>query len=651
MIAVVAMIVAVNPPWLIVSTRRYYVPIGNDDNTKDRVKVSIKTFSSGDTVEWLTWLKSFEKLIRLKGWGQDGPTLFVNARTVLRDMALDIFNAAAAAEVEGATPQNFNIARDVTAIEHLATMRNLSTLITTLPENDAPVSEKTLMYYFRESMPLVWQTKYEESGREASTLTELARYFTMLDMNAERKDPRSHLQSNNPRPSNPPKRKPNKDTRKPAKPATGKWFNYCELPDGNLEEINAVIEIADPEGPPDVVPATNHKCETIARLRGTSASCRFSALIDTGAIKSRGNIAVKMQLTEFGENRKTQWSCAVADQLPYAVIIGRDLIQHLGYVLDFNAGEITWNGVTVSIRSISSQSPEDHVQALLESSPSPPLSVIGQAEARQVEILDADYKNEPLDEQIPDYLNLPFVRCYLDDIFIITEINFIDNLQHLEVVLRRLEDAGLTINVEKCKFAVQEANFLGYRLTTERIAPKPEKVAAIQRLSAPTSKKELHRFIRTRELLPDQHGGIVSQAGKPLAFYSRKLTSAQKNNSVMEQELLSIASPAQLVFQRDMITDSVFTAIWATIYSCRQRQTRRDNDRENRARHDHEYRIVTKVLVVKVIRNLPKLAQPTEGSYAVTAVHSNGTLIINRGRYEETINQRRVKPFFEADQA
>lgn len=37
-----------------------------------------------------------------------------------------------------------------------------------------------------------------------------------------------------------------------------------------------------------------------------------------------------------------------------------------------------------------------------------------------------------------------------------------------------------------------------------------------------------------------QLGGIVSQAGKPLAFYSRKLTSAQTNYSVMEQELLSI---------------------------------------------------------------------------------------------------------------
>jgi hypothetical protein len=37
-----------------------------------------------------------------------------------------------------------------------------------------------------------------------------------------------------------------------------------------------------------------------------------------------------------------------------------------------------------------------------------------------------------------------------------------------------------------------------------------------------------------------QLGGVISQRDKPLAFYSRKLTPAQKNYSVMEQELLAI---------------------------------------------------------------------------------------------------------------
>ncbi|KAE9286640.1 hypothetical protein PF008_g26619 [Phytophthora fragariae] len=99
-----------------------------------------------------------------------------------------------------------------------------------------------------------------------------------------------------------------------------------------------------------------------------------------------------------------------------------------------------------------------------------------------------------------------------------------------------------------------------------------------------------------------------------------------------------------------MIADATFTAHWATIYSRQQRQTRRENARENRARLAHNYKIGDRVLIVKSIRNLPKLAQPTEGPFVITAVHSNGTLTVDRGNYDEIINIRRVKPYFH-DQA
>ena len=105
------------------------------------------------------------------------------------------------------------------------------------------------------------------------------------------------------------------------------------------------------------------------------------------------------------------------------------------------------------------------------------------------------------------------------------------------------------------------------------------------------------------------------------------------------------ATPCQLVFGRDLILDASFTANWSAIVAHKLRQAQIDNARENKSRIAHSYAVGDLVLIQLNKRTLPKLACPTEGPYRVIKVHLNGTVVIQRGSYAETINIRRLLPF------
>ena len=196
--------------------------------------------------------------------------------------------------------------------------------------------------------------------------------------------------------------------------------------------------------------------------------------------------------------------------------------------------------------------------------------------------------------------DLQNVHAYLDDIQVTTAGSFEDHLKHVEeLVLQWLTDAGFAVNLRKSSFAVNEIDYLvGYWITHRGIQHQPKKVEVIMRLTPPTTKRELRRFlgminyssdmmwrrrshilapltamcsakakyvwgdkeqkafkdlkaIISRETLlafPDfskdfhvytdssdyQLGAVIMQDDRPLAFYSRKRNSTQK------QELLSV---------------------------------------------------------------------------------------------------------------
>ena len=90
---------------------------------------------------------------------------------------------------------------------------------------------------------------------------------------------------------------------------------------------------------------------------------------------------------------------------------------------------------------------------------------------------------------------LDHIRCYIDDLLIITKDSYADHLTKLREVLRRLLTAGLRVNAAKSYFALPEIEYLGYILTREGIKPQPEKCMAILAIKSPNNVKDLRKFL------------------------------------------------------------------------------------------------------------------------------------------------------------
>ena len=66
----------------------------------------------------------------------------------------------------------------------------------------------------------------------------------------------------------------------------------------------------------------------------------------------------------------------------------------------------------------------------------------------------------------------------------------------LEKALVRIQEKGLTLNKEKCKFHRSEIDFMGHLLSTRGIGPTTQvKVEAVTEASKPESVAEVHSFL------------------------------------------------------------------------------------------------------------------------------------------------------------
>ncbi len=84
--------------------------------------------------------------------------------------------------------------------------------------------------------------------------------------------------------------------------------------------------------------------------------------------------------------------------------------------------------------------------------------------------------------------------AYLDDVLVYSQTRK-EHRAHVREVVDRLIQAGLQIDIGKCEFETTSTKYLGLIITTDGIRMDPDKVKTIMEWTAPTTLRELQRFL------------------------------------------------------------------------------------------------------------------------------------------------------------
>ena len=139
--------------------------------------------------------------------------------------------------------------------------------------------------------------------------------------------------------------------------------------------------------------------------------------------------------------------------------------------------------------------------------------------------------------------DIPQTAVFLDDV-LATGNSEEEHLANLNAVMTRLENAGLRLRKEKCKFFAPEVVYLGHRITESGLQSTLDKVQAVVDAPDPGKTTELKSFLG----LVNYYGKFIPQLSTIEAPLNRLLnkdvqwswSTAQRNAfQVLKQQLMS----------------------------------------------------------------------------------------------------------------
>ncbi|CAL1683860.1 unnamed protein product [Lasius platythorax] len=120
---------------------------------------------------------------------------------------------------------------------------------------------------------------------------------------------------------------------------------------------------------------------------------------------------------------------------------------------------------------------------------------------------------------------LKFCHGYVDDLLVASKDDQ-EHQQHLEEVFKRLKKHGLSINVAKSKFAENEVEYLGYKVTKDGIQPLEKRITAVMNFKKPDNTAELRRYLG----MVNFYHRFIENAATVLAPLNKRLANKKKKD-------------------------------------------------------------------------------------------------------------------------
>ena len=83
---------------------------------------------------------------------------------------------------------------------------------------------------------------------------------------------------------------------------------------------------------------------------------------------------------------------------------------------------------------------------------------------------------------------------YMGDIVIYAD-SLEEHVRKLKVLLARLQNAGLTLQPDKCRFLRQELTYLGHIISVNGVKPDPGKIRVVKQFPIPKTRKNIKQFL------------------------------------------------------------------------------------------------------------------------------------------------------------